>query len=439
MPAAVLPRETPRITKFTNCRLPIAGKLVEQDLWIDSVSGTILQDQRAFYDDRVCPDQVLNLGGRILAPGFIEVQINGAAGFDFSVPQPTKEDYDAGLRDVNRALVQMGITSYLPTVTSQRKEVYAKVLPSLAPSGLLRCAEDGAESLGAHIEGPFLSPGKNGIHSPDVLISADHGFQDLINCYGAANICADETSPNPLPVKLITAAPEVGVMLSLIPQLRAQGIVFSIGHSDASYEQALAAVDAGANMITHLFNAMRPFYHRNPGIFGLLGQGETPHRPFYGLIADGFHLHPTTIQIAYHAHPHGAILVTDAMKLCGMPDGVYDWTNGDRIVKRGARLTLAGSDRLAGSSATLIECVNNFRRWAGARTVDALAAVTETPARMLGVLGRKGTLAHGADADLVVLGETAAAAAEDAAGLGTLTVDQVWKFGVRVFDREMEE
>ncbi|EEP76796.1 conserved hypothetical protein [Uncinocarpus reesii 1704] len=433
MPSTVHAVHPPRVTKFTNCRLPINGALVEQDLWIDSASGKILHDQRAFYEDRICPDQVVDLRGRILALGFIEVQINGASGFDFSVPQPTREAYDAGLRDVNRALVSMGVTAYLPTLTSQKKDVYAAVLPSLGPSGLLRRAEDGAESLGAHVEGPFLSPGKNGIHSPEVLISARNGLKDLMDCYGAENICVDEASPTPVPVKMITAAPEVGAMLSLIPQIKSQGIIFSIGHSDATYEQALAAVDAGANMITHLFNAMRPFYHRNPGIFGLLGQSEK-HRPFYGIIADGLHLHPTTIQIAYNAHPKGMILVTDAMKLCGMPDGVYDWTNGERIVKTGSLLTLEGSDRLAGSSATLIECVNNFRRWAGAKTVDALAAVTETPARMLGILGSKGTLAHGADADLVVLGETKGEDGE----LGTLTVDQVWKFGVKVFDSEKD-
>ncbi|WEW59044.1 N-acetyl-glucosamine-6-phosphate deacetylase [Emydomyces testavorans] len=433
MPSAVSDIKAPRVTKFTNCRLPIDGKLIEQDLWIDSISGKILQDQRAFYEDRICPDQVIDLGGRILAPGFIEVQINGAAGFDFSVPRATKEEYDAGFRDVNRALIKMGVTSYLPTVTSQKQEVYAKILPSLRPSGLLRCAEDGAESLGAHVEGPFLSPGKNGIHSPAVLIPAENGIQDLISCYGAENFCVDEASPNPLPIKMITAAPEVGIMLSLIPQIKSQGIIYSIGHSDATYEQALAAVDAGANMITHLFNAMRPFYHRNPGIFGLLGQSDK-HRPFYGIIADGLHLHPTTIQIAYNAHPQGTILVTDAMKLCGMPDGTYDWTNGERIVKKGSLLTLEGSDRLAGSSATLIECVNNFRRWAGARTAEAIAAVTETPAKMLGILGSKGTVAHGADADLVVLGETR----DENEGIGTLTVDQVWKFGVKVFDSEKE-
>ncbi|KAK2865031.1 hypothetical protein FQN49_003977 [Arthroderma sp. PD_2] len=433
MPSVAKDILTPRVTKFTNCRVPCGQRLIEQDLWVDSVSGKILQDQHAFYEDKVCPDQIIDLGGRILAPGFIDVQINGAKGFDFSVPQPTKKLFDEGLKEAAQALMKMGVTSYLPTVTSQSKDVYPKVLPSLGPSGHLRRAEDGAESLGAHVEGPFLSPGKNGVHSSEVLLSAN-GIDDLIQCYGLENFCLDETSPDPMPIKMITAAPEVGKMLSLIPAIQSQNILYSIGHSDATYEEALAAVENGANMITHMFNAMRPFYHRHPGIFGLLGQFEQ-RRPFYGIIADGIHLHPTSIQIAYNAHPAGMILVTDAMKLCGMPDGIYEWTNGDRIVKTGAILTLEGSDRLAGSSATLIECVNNFRQWAGAKTVEAIAAVTETPAKMLGILDTKGTLAPGADADLVVLGEDRPADG----GMGTLTVDQVWKFGVKVFDKEKDK
>jgi N-acetylglucosamine-6-phosphate deacetylase len=325
-----------------------------------------------------------------------------------------------------------------------------QVLPSLAPSGAARRAEDGAESLGAHVEGPFISPARNGIHKPDVLLASTNGFQDILDCYGADNVPParkkdddDEEhtpiangnggntakSPRRQPtIKMITAAPEVGSMLSNIRELASRGIIYSIGHSDATYEQALAAVGEGATMVTHLFNAMRPFYHRNPGIFGLLGQSEQP-KPYFGVIADGIHLHPTTIKIAYNAHSEGLILVTDAMRLCGLPDGVYEWTNGERIVKAGARLTLEGSDKIAGSSATLIECVNNFRRWSGATTGEVLSAVTATPAQMLHLEGVKGSLDSGADADLVILGETM-----DAYSGATLTVDQVWKFGVKIYD-----
>ncbi|PLB33971.1 N-acetylglucosamine-6-phosphate deacetylase [Aspergillus candidus] len=414
----------PRITKFTNCRIVKGTELIEQDLWIDSLSGKILRDQEAFYELHLSPDEVIDLGGRILAPGLIDIQLNGAQGFDFSVPCATKEEYDEGLRAVNRGLARTGVTSYLPTIVSSTPEVYSQVLPSLGPPGDKHRSEDGAESLGAHIEGPFISPGRNGCHKTEVLRAATH-WDDLVACYGKENLTGPTKS-----VKMITAAPEVGNMVSNIGAVAAQDIIFSIGHSDATYEQALAATKEGATMITHLFNAMRPFYHRNPGVFGLLGQNERP-RPYYGIIADGIHLHPTSIRIAYNAHPEGLVLVTDAMKLCGLPDGVYEWTNGERIVKTGARLTLEGSDRIAGSSATLIECVNNFRRWTNASTAEALNSATAVPARLLGLKGVKGTLDKGADADLVVLDDV-----QDSYSGPTLTVVQVWKRGAKIYDNE---
>ncbi|OQE31779.1 hypothetical protein PENSTE_c001G04137 [Penicillium steckii] len=429
MPGKTTP--TPHITKFTNCRLVRGSNLVEQDLWIDSLSGKILKDQEAFYEFHLSPDEIIDLGGRILAPGLIDVQLNGAQGFDFSVPCDTKEEYDEGLRMVNRGLARTGVTSYLPTVVSSTAEVYHKVLPSLGPTAATHQSQDGAESLGAHAEGPFISPGRNGIHKSEVLRAAQT-FEDLITCYGKENLNTSTSATNPSPIKMITAAPEVGNMMDQIPEIAKRDIIYSIGHSDATYEQAVSATHQGARMITHLFNAMRPFYHRNPGIFGLLGQSER-RRPYYGVIADGVHLHPTSIKIAYNAHPDGLVLVTDAMRLCGLPDGVYEWTNGERIVKTGAKLTLEGSDKIAGSSATLIECVNNFRRWSSASTAQAINAATAVPAKLLGLEGVKGSLDSGADADLVVLGET-----DDPYSGATLTVDQVWKLGEKIFDSEMK-
>jgi N-acetylglucosamine-6-phosphate deacetylase len=188
-------------------------------------------------------------------------------------------------------------------------------------------------------------------------------------------------------------------------------------------------------MITHLFNAMRPLHHRNPGIFGLLGTPPSPShkKPYFGIIADGTHLHPTSIKIAWNAHPEGLILVTDAMRLAGMPDGTYDWTNGSRIVKAGPLLTLEENGKIAGSSIQLMDCVTNFLNWTGASVPEALKAVTETPARMLGVQDVKGTLKEGADADLVVLDLQG-----EESGEKKLVVDEVWKFGVKVFERKRE-
>jgi N-acetylglucosamine-6-phosphate deacetylase len=440
----------PRIVKFTNGFLLSDNDLVEGDLLVDSSTGKILQPQSAFYESQLTPDELIDLHGKILSPGFIDVQLNGGFNFDFSVPSST---YAEELRATNRLLVQSGVTSYLPSVTSSRPEVYRAVLPHLGPSGFIRNAEEGAESLGAHVEGPFLSPERNGIHNLDVLIEAT-SLADIENCYGAENLRSGSM------IKKITAAPELGNMTSLIPELRSRNIVFSIGHTDTSLVGGQEAVKAGATMVTHMFNGMRPFGHRDPGIVGLLGQNESTSssqrsspasspissgtssplqswhpskqseapssetiRPFFGLIADGIHLHPSSVKIAYQAHPAGAILVTDAMKLAGCPDGAYDWTNGDRIVKKGSFLMLEANDRIAGSAVTMIECVNNFRNFTGCSVAETLACVTSHPAKMLDEDKRKGALEVGMDADLVILDEN-----DD----GELVVDQVWKFGRKV-------
>ncbi|KAL2260297.1 hypothetical protein VTK26DRAFT_5735 [Humicola hyalothermophila] len=423
------------ITKLTNCRLLRGDALVWDDVWVSSVTGKILRSQTTFYDDLAMPDETIDLGGRIVAPGFIECQLNGAFGFNFSTVTDNTTQYVKQLRDLNKRLAQTGVTSYVPTVTSQTSDLYKKVLPHLGPSGSSRLAHDGAESLGAHVEGPFLNPSKNGVHNPAVLRTAST-ISDLEDMYGASNITpspspSDSATTIPPPVKMITLAPELGAMTSIIPALTARGITVSIGHSEATYEEASAAIDAGASMITHLFNAMRPLHHRNPGIFGVLGVAESERtRPYFGVIADGIHLHPATVKIAWHAHPDGLILVTDAMHLVGLPDGRYPWTNGeeeDYIVKEGDVLRLDGSETIAGSSITLLACVNNFLRYTGATIPQALKAVTATPAAMLGINGVKGTLDSGADADLVVLSENREG------GQTSLVVDEVWKFGVRIF------
>ncbi|KAK3303344.1 carbohydrate esterase family 9 protein [Chaetomium strumarium] len=509
------------ITKLTNCRLVRGDELVWDDVWVSSATGKIIRSQAAFYDELIMPDEVIDLGGRIVSPGFIDCQLNGAYGFNFSTLLDDMTQYGKQVRDLNRKLVRTGVTSYIPTVTSQTSDLYKGVLPYLGPSGSSRRPHDGAESLGAHVEGPFLSPTKNGIHNRSVLRVAS-SFADLEEMYGAANI--NPRCPNPevevhspssssssssnnsstslpsspvssssfssasssdaqaarnstIPVKMITAAPELGAMTRLIPELTSRGIVVSVGHSEATYEEASAAVSAGATMITHLFNAMRPLHHRNPGIFGVLGTntttpsttsssistaaaavpavatsqrqqqqpqqpqpqqqqpGQKRRRPYFGIISDGIHLHPTTVKIAWHAHPQGLILVTDAMHMVGLPDGRYAWTNGEGehyIIKKGSVLELEGTGgTIAGSAVTLLECVNNFLHWTGATLPQALKAVTATPAAMLGVQGVKGSLEAGADADLVVLSE---AAGEE--GRTELVVDEVWKFGVRVFERK---
>jgi N-acetylglucosamine-6-phosphate deacetylase len=256
---------SPHITRFTNGLLLSDNGLVEGDLLVDGQTGKILRPQSAFYESHLTPSATIDLDGKIISPGFIDVQLNGAYDFDFSVPSGM---YAERLRATNRALVQSGVTSYLPSVTSSKPEVYRAVLPYLRPTGSAKKAEDGAESLGAHVEGPFLSPMRNGIHNSSILLKAE-SFADLEACYGAENLRRGSV------IKKITAAPELGDMVSLISELRSRNIIFSIGHTDASFSEGKNAIEAGATMVTHIFNCMRPFGHRDPGIVGLLGQSDS--------------------------------------------------------------------------------------------------------------------------------------------------------------------
>ncbi|KAF2280198.1 N-acetylglucosamine-6-phosphate deacetylase [Westerdykella ornata] len=415
------------IIKFTNCLLAKDNDLVPGDLLINSTTGKIIDGQKAFYEDRLGPEEVIDLKGRILAPGFIDVQINGAYGLDFSiVPEKAKggiAQYRKDLAMVNKKLIETGVTSYLPTLPTQDCRVYHEVLPELCPTGDARNPKLGAESLGAHCEGPFLSPSHKGCHDPSLMQTPSHGILDVGKCYGWENMKWNL-------IKMITVAPELPGALDAIRDLHTyfKDIRIAIGHSAATYTEAQAAVRAGATMITHLYNAMTLFQHRNPGIFGVISGPPSSLKPYFGLIADNIHVHPCALNTAFHTHPAGVILVTDAMFLLGLPDGVYRWTSGSHIEKRGNELRLQETGAIAGSCATMIECVRNFVAGTDASVGEAIARATETPAEMLGLGGTKGVLRVGADADLVVLGWNG----EDGVGV-VLEVEEVWKFGRRVW------
>lgn len=205
-------------------------------------------------------------------------------------------------------------------------------------------------------------------------------------------------------VKMITAAPDVEGVMACVENLTSRGVTFSIGHSDADLEQAQQAVDRGARMITHLFNAMPPIHHRDPGVIGLLG--DTTRRPYFGIIVDGLHSHPNTIRIAYGAAPDRCILVTDAQWIMdpNLADGVHHWRPGFAFRKEGLRVVIDGTNTLAGSAIPFAECVQNLSKWAGITLPQALVCATAHPAAMLGphVAEHKGRLEEGFDADMCV-------------------------------------
>lgn len=416
------------IIRFTNCRLAIGDELVRRDLWVNNTTGRIVDAQAAFYDAGAAPVQSIDLGGKILAPGFIECQLNGAYGFDFSVPS---EKYAEDFSRVNRKLVSTGVTSYLPTLTSQRPDVYKTVLPLLAPN-FSRDPSLGSEPLGTHCEGPFLSNKKPGIHAPAVL-QQRVTVEALEACYGKQNL-------QPNIVRKVTFAPELDPSgdASVVSSLVSKGIIASIGHTAATNEEARQAVDAGVNMVTHMFNAMPQPHHRDIGVFGLLGGGNpdgaesvtAPRRPFFGLITDGVHVAPSMCAIAYNAHPEGCIVVTDSLHVLGLEDGIYPWPNGGQVKKQGSRCTSVDGKTLAGASATMDQCVSHIIKWTGIGIAEGLQTVTSHPARLLGLDGIKGSLSVGADADLVVLDE------HGSGDEWRLNVEEVWKFGSKVYSAD---
>ncbi|KAJ2776707.1 N-acetyl-glucosamine-6-phosphate deacetylase [Coemansia javaensis] len=381
-----MPSISDPVTQFYNCRVLRGHALVEDSLYMQG--GKIVDPARVFWDERRRPDVRIDCKGGIVSPGFIDVQINGAYGYDFS--NDTAEIEDA-VRNVSRGLLLQGCTAYCPTTVSSRPDVYRTVLPHLGPRA--GSVENGAAVLGAHVEGPFISPHKKGAHELATLRTAARGLADFDACYGLENLRRHAA--------YVTVAPEVEGVLDAIPELiAATGVGVALGHTNATTDVVTRAHAGGAGMVTHLFNAMHAFHQRDPGLVGLLGSAGP--RPFYGIICDGVHVHPHSVRIAYYAHPEGACLVTDAMSAQSLPNGRYKIGEMDVDV-HGGHAYIQGTDTFAGSTATLAECVRNFIKFTGASQVEALENATLHPAQMLGIADRKGTLEHGADADVLIL------------------------------------
>ncbi|KAJ6491837.1 carbohydrate esterase family 9 protein [Mycena vitilis] len=264
---------------FTNCLLPQEdGGLIEKDLWIDERRGVILDSQLSFFEKRERPDRIIDLGGNILSPGLIDIQINGAYGFDFSVYDGDDKAYKDGMKLVAEKIVETGVTSLVPTLITQEKSLYPKLLDLLRPFS----TPTSATLLGWHAEGPFIDMEKRGAHAPPFLRAAPDGFQSFEEVYGAHNLVDSEdwlmsnnSTDGHCGVRIITAAPEIKGVMGAVKELHQRGVIFSMGHSVASSEIATAAVLHGARLITHLFNAMPQLHHRDPSIIGLLG--ASPH------------------------------------------------------------------------------------------------------------------------------------------------------------------
>ena len=320
---------------------------------------------------------VLDFPDLCAVPGFVDLQVNGGFGCDFT--------RDPGsIPTVARRLPAFGVTAFLPTIVSSPPEVVRKaveVVRSLPPE------PTGARVLGLHLEGPFLNPQQAGAHNPAHL--------RLPSLEALAALGPLE------PVRLVTLAPELPGADDVIRDLRRRGIVVAAGHTSATYEEALHALDLGVAFGTHLFSVMRPLHHRDPGIVGAL---LTDPRATVGLIHDGVHLHPAVVRLVWRVKgPEGICAVTDAMTALGMPPGRYRLGDVEVLVdERSARVP---SGLLAGSILTMDQGVRNLVAFTGCSLPDALRAVTLNPARLLGLEGRLGRIAPGYLADLVLLDE----------------------------------
>ncbi len=308
-----------------------------------------------------------------ILPGLIDIQINGAFGLDFSDP-------DADMDLVCRRLPRFGVTAFVPTVVTSPLEAYGPVLENLrrAPS------PGTAHILGAHIEGPFLSPNYPGTHDPALLRSPSVDV-------AAGWLMAGN-------VRIVTIAPELPGSEALIAYLAERGVVVSMGHSDATWETARAGAAAGIGFGTHIFNAMRPFRHRDPGLVGYLLASHLP----VGFIGDGHHLAFETIALLARAKaPDELVLVTDALAGLGMPPGPFRIA-GREYISDGTCGRLPDGT-LSGSLLPLHRALRNLVVAAGIDPAVAVRTATLNPARLLGLDQSLGRVEVGRGADLVLV------------------------------------
>lgn len=359
----------------------INGTIILQDGQIENKA--LLFDEKiiGIVDaDAVQADEIIDAQGAYICPGLIDVHIHGYVGDD------TCDASEPGMRSIAHALPQNGVTSFLPTTMtiawSDLEKAFANVRRLMPESRSL--AFDGAEILGCHAEGPFINPGKKGAQAEENIIPPN----------------AELVMPHQDIIKIITMAPEMPGGMEFIKTLTQQSdIVVSIGHTNATFEEAMAAIDAGASHITHLFNAQTALNHRNPGVVGAaLSRGVSCE-----LICDTFHIHPGLYTFLYAAKQQKLVLVTDCTRAGGLPDGEYT-LGGQPIFVKGIECRLADGT-IAGSVLKLNNAVKNLKEHGKLAMWQAVNAASLAPAQVIGESHRKGSLEAGKDADITLMTE----------------------------------
>jgi N-acetylglucosamine-6-phosphate deacetylase len=322
--------------------------------------------------------------GLTLIPGFVDVHIHGAGGHD--VMEATPEALNA----VAETLARGGTTSFLATTVTAAPDALcqsaagiAKFIAAQSQNGAT--AKQRAEILGVHFEGPFINPARRGVHPAEWIAASSPALlaRMLDSSAGTARI--------------LTLAPEIPGGLELVDAACKAGVIAALGHTDATYEQAVDAIARGARHAAHVFNAMRPFSHRDTGVLGAV---LTSPQVTAELIADGVHVDEAAMKLLLSSKPGAVILVSDGTAATGMPDGKYRLGNFDVQVTDGVVRNAEG--KLAGSALTLDRALRNIIAL-GVPNDEAIRMLTLYPARLLGLDSRKGVIAPGADADLVFL------------------------------------
>jgi N-acetylglucosamine-6-phosphate deacetylase len=358
----------------------IGGKII--------LDKSVITDKALIFDDKIIAildvddfektrfaqnSLVINANGFYVSPGFIDLHIHGAGGKD------TMDGTLTGLETISESIAKNGVTGFLPTTLSMESEKIYQALDAISLA--MRKEPVGAKILGAHMEGPFLSPVYFGAHDVEYLQKAD--FQFIENYLDV--------------IKIITFAPEEDPEFRFIKQVLAEsGIVLSMGHTNADYETAMKALKLGVSHATHLFNAMPPFLHRAPGPVGSVLNSHVT----YELIADTIHVHPALFQILLNSKGNDKmILVTDSTRAAGMEAGIWE-LGGQKVITDGNSARLADG-KLAGSIIGMNEAVHNILEHTKLEIHEAVGLASINPAKLIGLDQAKGSIEIGKDADII--------------------------------------
>lgn len=323
-------------------------------------------------------DHIVDAGGRITAPGLIDIHIQGAGGAD--ILDGTKE----AVITISKSLAQTGTTSFLGTTVVKPAECNKHLK---AEKELVGTDTNGASLLGFHLEGPFINAvKKGGISSQAIYDSSPEALNDILDITGDT-------------LKLMTIAPELPGNLDIIKLLKKNNIIPAFAHSNASYEETKKGFDAGISHITHILNAMPGFHHRNATAINAIFENDNVTAQ---IISDGHHLHPSTVNMLYKIlGPERCICITDGVQAIGLPEGNYFYNGREYESRNGAARYLDGT--LIGSTTSLLNIVLKFKQFTGCSLEQAINTASLNPARLLGL--NKGSLEKGKDADIIIIDE----------------------------------